>query len=96
MDYKHPEVRQAVLAFAEEFLNRYEIDGIELDWMRHCHVFKSSEAVASAPILTAFVADMRKVVDQARQKRGRGRLLLGVRVPQTVEECWSLGFDVRA
>ena len=34
-----------------------------------------------------FVAGMRKVVDDAAQKRGRTHLLLGTRVPQTMEEC---------
>ncbi|MBM3739583.1 MAG: hypothetical protein FJW39_27770 [Acidobacteria bacterium] len=94
MDYKHQGVRQAVLDFAKEFLDRYDVDGIELDWMRWCHMFKPSEAEASAPILNGFMAEMRRILDEAGRKRGR-RLILGARVPQTLEECRMLGYDVR-
>ncbi len=96
LDYRQAGVRQAVLDVAREMLERYDVDGIELDWMRHCHVFNPSEAEQSAPILTAFVADMRKLLDEAARKRGRDRLLLGVRVAQTADECRVLGYDVRA
>ena len=96
MDYKYEGVRNAVLAFTEEFLAKYDVDGIELDWMRWCHVFNPSEAKKNAPILTDFMTDMRRVVNQAGRKRGRRGLLLGIRIPQTLEECKSLGFDVKA
>jgi len=96
MDYKYEGVRKAVLAFTEEFLGRYDVDGIELDWMRWCHMFNPSEAQANAPILTQFTAQMRKLVDETARKRGRAKLLLGVRIPQSMEECAALGFDVKA
>jgi len=95
-DYKHEGVRNAVLAVAAEFLERYDLDGIELDWMRWCDMFKRSEAVQNAPLLTDFTAQMRKVLDQAAKERGRDKLLLGVRVPPSIEECRLLGFDVKA
>ena len=95
MDYKHEGVRNAVLSFVEEFLQRYDVDGIELDWMRWCQMFKPSEAQKNAPLLTDFIIQMRKLVDDAAEKRGRGKLLLGVRIPQTLAECRMLGFDVK-
>lgn len=64
--------------------------------MRHCNVFEPSEAEQNAPILTAFVAEMRKLLDEAARKRGHGRLLLGVRVAQTADECRVLGYDVHS
>ena len=96
MDYKHEGVRHAVLAVTAEFLDRYDVDGVELDWMRWCHVFEPSEAVDNAPILTDFMAKLRKRLDEQALKRGRDMLLLGVRVPQTIEECRDLGFDIKA
>ena len=95
MDYGCEGVRKAVLAFAEEFLDRYDADGIELDWMRWCHMFNLAEAEQNTPILTQFTAEMRQLLDRAAKTRGR-QLLLGVRVPQTIEECRALGFDVKA
>ena len=94
LDYKHEGVRRAILAFIEEFLGKYDVDGIEFDYMRWCHVFRPSEAAKNAPLLTAFMRRTRRLLDQASRKRGRERLLLGVRIPQTIEECDKLGFDV--
>lgn len=96
MDYKNDGVRQVILDFVAEFLERYDVDGLELDWMRWCHMFQSLEAEKNAPLLTDFVAKVRLLLDQAAHKRGRARLALGVRIPQTLEECRSLGFDVAA
>jgi hypothetical protein len=95
MDYKYEGVRQAVLSFVAEFLERYDVDGIELDWMRQCHMFRPTEAQKNTPLLTEFVTEMRMLVNRAAKKRGRG-LLIGVRIPQTIEECKNLGFDVNA
>ena len=94
MDYKYDGVRAPVLKFVEEALQRYDIDGIELDYMRWCHVFEPSEAVANTPLLTEFTRRLRRILDEAGCRRGR-RLLLGTRVPQTLDECHSLGFDVK-
>ena len=96
MDYKYDGVRKIVLTFIEEFLERYDVDGLELDWMRWCHMFQRLEAERNAPILTEFVGQVRLLLDQAAAKRGRTRLALGVRIPQTLEECRLLGFDVAA
>ena len=39
---------------------------------------------------------LRKLVDEAARRRGGAKLLLGARVPQNMEECTALGFDVKA
>ena len=96
LDYKYEGVRDTVLAVAEETLSRYDVDGIELDWMRHCLVFKPNEADKHAPLLNDFIAKMREVVDEAARRKGVDKLLLGVRVPQTIEECQILGFDLQS
>lgn len=96
MDYKHAGVRDVVLKFIDEFLARYDVDGLELDWLRWCHVFRPSEARQNAPLLTDFIGAVRERLDATATRRGRRRLLLGVRVPQSLQECESLGYDVGA
>ena len=96
MDYKFEGIRAVMLAIIEETLERHDVDGVELDWMRHCHMFNPSEAEANAPLLTDFVVNTRRLLDEAARRRGRDRLVLGVRVPQTIAECKSLGFDIGA
>ena len=94
VDYKYEGVRDAIFDFMVEATERYDLDGIEIDWMRWCHVFNTWEAVENAPILVEFVRRVRKLLDDAAEKRGRERLPLGVRVPQTIDECTALGYDV--
>jgi len=94
LDYKHEGVRKTVLAFIEEVLAKYDVDGIEFDYMRWCHVFRPAEAVENAHFLTDFTRKARALLEEAAGARGREGLLLGVRVPQTLEECAALGFDV--
>jgi hypothetical protein len=96
MDYRHAGVRDTVLQFVDEFLERYDVDGLELDWQRWCHVFRPAEAESNAPLLTDFVRQVRRRLDAAATRRGRARLLLGVRVPQSLTECRGLGYDVAA
>ena len=93
-DYALDEVRNAMLAFNQEVLDGYEVDGIEYDYMRWCHMFKPGEGAQNAHLLTEFTRKTRQQLDDAAERRGCERLELGVRVPQSIEECDYLGFDV--
>ena len=95
-DYRYDGVRQAMLDFTKEVLDGYEVDGIQYDYMRWCHMFKPGEGVKNAHLLTDFTRKTRKLLDDAAKRRGSERLLLGVRVPQSIEECDYLGFDLAA
>ena len=96
LDYKHVRVRNKVVSFVAEVLERYDVDGIELDYMRWCHMFDSSEAEKNAPLLTDMTRKIRSLLDAAAKKRGRKKLLLSARIPQTLTECRRLGFDVKS
>ncbi len=93
-NYALEPVRQAMLDFNQEVLDGYEVDGLEYDYMRWCHMFKPGEGKEHAHLLTAFMRKTRKQLDESARRRGRGRLILGVRVPQSIEECEYLGFDL--
>ena len=93
-DYALDEVREAMLAFTKEVLDGYEVDGIEYDYMRWCHMFKPGEGKENAHLLTEFTRKTRQLLDDKAKRRGIDRLELGVRVPQSIAECDYLGFDV--
>jgi len=95
-DYALKDVREMMLSFTSEVLDAYDVDGIEYDYMRWCHMFKPGEGKKNAHLLTDFTRQTRKRLDEAAKRRGRERLELGVRVPQTIAECDHLGFDVAA
>ena len=93
-DYVFEPVRQAMLDFSGEVLDGYEVDGLEYDYMRWCHMFKPGEGKKNAHLLTEFTRQTRRRLDEAARRRGCGRLVLGVRVPQRLEECEYLGLDL--
>lgn len=95
MDFSHIEVREWMLNIAAEVLDKYGVDGIELDYMRWCHMFLPSKAKEQAYLLTEYMRGIRKFLDEDGLKRGR-KLLIGVRVPQRLREAEELGCDLNA
>ena len=95
-DFTHDIVRENLLAAMAEILELYDVDGLELDWMRWCRVFPMDVAPQRAHLLTAFTEEVRALLDAAAKRRSRDRLTLSVRVPQTLGECHALGYDVEA
>jgi len=93
MDYTHEEVRDWVFAMLQEILRRFDVDGFEFNDIRWMHTFPQATARESHAIMTKFIRRARARIDAEGARRGR-KLMLGVRVPQTLEECTALGYDV--
>ncbi len=93
LDFTHQEVRDWFFAMVEEILRRFDVDGFEFNYIRHMHCFPTDMAGRSHPIMTRFIRRVRRKLDEAASMNGRA-LWLGVRVPQTLEECTALGYDV--
>jgi len=93
LDYSHPEVRAHRLAIMRELVENYDIDGLELNFCRWGKHFPRHQGREKAPIMTAFMGQVREALDKAASKRGRKRLTLGVRVPETIRACWMAGLD---
>lgn len=97
LDFSHAEVREHRLAVIREAITRYAgvMDGFLLDFMRHPVFFTPETAEEKAPLMTEFVAEVRKALDAAGPADGR-RLPLLVRVPPTVHNARKSGLDVAA
>ena len=95
LDYARPEVRDFYWALIVETLDRYDIDGLELDFMREAYLFSAGKEAEGTPILTAWMREVRKLVDAAASKRGHP-IRLGVRVPSRPETAKGLGLDAVA
>ena len=93
-DFAIAGVREAMLSFVQEVLDGYDVDGVEYDYMRWCHMFKPGEGKKNAHLLTDLSRRTRKLLDEAARRRGIDRLEFGVRVPQNINECDYLGFDL--
>ncbi|HEX4144770.1 MAG TPA: hypothetical protein VHY91_14790 [Pirellulales bacterium] len=92
LDYAHPEVRDHYRALIEETLARYDIDGLEFDFMREPYLFSVGKEAADRPLLTAWLREMRKLVDETARRRGHP-IKLGVRVPSCPNAALGLGLD---
>jgi hypothetical protein len=96
MDYAHEGVRSHRLAIFTELAEKYDIDGLELDFMRSCRYFAPDRAEANCGILTDFVGRIRKMLDRVALERGRNPFILGVRTPPALVESPGLGLDPAA
>ena len=92
LDYKEQEVRDLYKALIQETLDRYDVDGVELDFMREPFVFRSGEEAKGKPILTEWMREIRKMTEAAAKKKGHP-VRLSVRVPSRPETAEGMGLD---
>lgn len=91
-DFAHAAVRDYHFRLIEEYCQRYDFDGLELDWMRFGFHFKPGRELEGGALLTAFVGQTRRLLDQWERKRGH-RIQLGARVPSRPQTAIHLGMD---
>ncbi len=92
LDYGLPQVREHARSFIVELLERYDPDGIELDWMRFGWHFRPGEESRGASLLTEFMRDVRQLTIAWGEKRGHA-IQLGARVPAHPDAAKGLGMD---
>jgi len=98
LDYSIPQVRQYVLDIFRDVCERYDVDGIELDWWRSPVAFRPTltlEPVApeQIAIMSDWMRQVRAMTEQIAAQRGRP-LLIAVHLPMSVSRCQKLGFDL--
>ena len=93
LDYAHDEVRAWWVAIIADIARRFEVDGVELDFMRNPFFFHPARVAAGRPLMTAFVREVRAVLDEAGRRRGR-HLGLAARCPTGLAGCDAIGLDV--
>ena len=96
LSWVHPEVREWMFGFVREVCEGYDVDGLELDFMRHFNYFRDGETTRQqrASIMTEFVARTRDVLDRTAGP-GQHRWLCA-RVPCCVGMMDKLGLDLPA
>ena len=92
LDYSHPEVRAYSLAFVKELLERYDVDGIECDWMRFPEHLPPGRARECSPCLDEFMRDVRREANLAAKRRGHP-ILVGARVDSDPRAALARGTD---
>jgi hypothetical protein len=94
LNYAVPQVREYFFALLTEVCDRYDIDGLELDFMRFPYYFpwQPDFMAAYTDTMTQFVGRVRQMTQRVAQQRGR-RLLLAARVPTSLQGCAHVGLD---
>lgn len=93
LDFSHPRVRALRLRTIEEFFDRWDFDGIELDWLRHTLCFPRGTEQENAHHLTDFLRSVRESLQQRAEERGRP-IEIAVRVPERLGWCAKGGYEV--
>ncbi len=98
VDFTRDDVRKRMIELIEEVAKNYDVDAIDLDWLRHPIHFH--ETLLGKPVtakqtalITGLVRDVRKMLERAGDQRGRP-ILLSTRVPMTIKHGLYLGTDI--
>jgi hypothetical protein len=95
LDYAHAQVRDYFAALVKETVNRYDVHGVELDFMREPKLFSYGQEAEGGRILTQWIGELRALVRKTATERGR-EIKLGVRVPSTPDTARGMGLDAVA
>ena len=98
LDFSYPEVREHIFSLIQEVCQGYEVDGVELDFLRHPKYFAPTVDGLPAEeqhleIMTDLVRRISSMAGEVGRQRGRP-LLLAARTPYSVEGSRFVGLDV--
>jgi len=93
LNFALPDVRQLKLRTIEEIFDKYDFDGIELDFMRFPRFFPSFLEYRNAFILTDFLHTVRQRLAEKARQRGRP-IRVAIRVDENLTACRLNGFDI--
>ena len=91
-NYACKEVRDYHLAAFREALERYDVDGVEFDWMRFTWILPPGREREDAHFLTEFMRDAKKMVTEIGKAKKRP-LGIAVRLPPRPELAREMGYD---
>lgn len=92
LNFKHEAVRKHATDFLAVLFERYDFDGIELDWMRFGYHLTPGHEAEEAHCLTEVMRFARSLADEYSVKRGHV-IYVAARVPATPEAAAGLGMD---
>ena len=100
VDFEHPDVEPRMLEIIEEVLVNYDVDGVELDFLRAPCYFRSTfdgkpTTEKQVGILTRLVSKIHGLLRTQGELQGKP-FLLAARVPSTPARCRTIGIDIQS
>jgi hypothetical protein len=93
-NYESEKVRNRVLKEITGLMNRYDFDGLLLDFSRHVPLLPPGRQWLLRDCITSMIADIKKEFT-AIEKRTERPVLLCAKVPENEKGCKIDGFDVK-
>ena len=98
LDFEKPQMREHLLRITEDVARRYDVDGIEIDYLRYPMFFRPNldgkpVTKDQLDILTEFQRSIRQMTEREGAARGRP-ILIAARVPMAVAQCRNVGIDI--
>ena len=90
VDFTHAEVRERMKGFVREFMDNYDVDGVDYDFFRHLELFRSvawggEASDGERALLTELMRDLRRIT---------GSRKVSVRTPDSAGYCRAIGIDI--
>lgn len=95
LNFAVPQVREYMVSIICELFERFDVDGVELDFQRHPGMFRVEEGFSCRHLITDMIWQVRARIDAVNASRNR-KVELAVRVPETQADAARLGLDVAA
>ena len=92
LNYGLQPVRDHAMALVREVCDRYDMDGLELDWNRFPLHFRVGEEIEKGKLLSEWMVEVRKVV-RAAERKWKHPIRLVARVPARPEVSMGTGLD---
>ena len=91
-NYAVPEIRRRMLDYIREQLDRYDVDGLELDFQREMMCFDVLNQPDCCNIMNGFISNVRTILRDAEEKWGHPISLM-IRLARDPDQCKAMGFD---
>ena len=92
LDYGRKEVREYAMSLIKEYFELFDMDGLELDWMRFPYHFRPGHEMIDGEHLVDFMREVRELANQAAKRR-KHNIKIAVRVPSDPDNAAKLGLD---
>lgn len=92
LNFAIPEVRAHQLAILREMCERYNLDGLEIDFQRFPMYFKPGEEARHIETMTQWVRDVKKMVDAVGRTK-KHRIMLTARIMAEPQQNIAIGLD---
>ena len=93
-DFSYPGIREALLAYIEEILGKYDFFGLELDFMREIDCFDYRHNPDGHKIMTEFVRQVKSKITAAEKRVGH-RIMIMIRTHRSPKDALEFGFDIK-